>query len=195
MFSTRSTALALIFVISCINLGLGQKLKVINVEELRSINNSWDFCKIEVKPIGDEIRNFTLYKISELKRAVDSKNINLLPEEIEITKYLPISESTIIQILKASRSANTLNIDGNIILYKPTEENGGLVKISGFKSNPKVNLAPKSASYTIHFYDKATLEEMAKKDANKRYEDIEKLPEKDKNFASELNSLSSSSFF
>lgn len=166
-----------------------QKLKVVNVEELRSISAGWDYCRIEVKPIGDDIRNYSYYKINELKRAVDNKNINLLPEIMEESKYTPVEDNTIIQLLKASRSASTVNIDGTISLFKPTEENGGIVKISGFRTKPGVNLAPKGATYSLYFYDKATLQKMGTKDEIQRYEDIEKLPEKDRNFASEVNSL------
>ena len=30
-----------------------QKLSVVNIEEMRSLSGSWDYCKIDVKPIGD----------------------------------------------------------------------------------------------------------------------------------------------
>jgi len=189
MCTNRTAVLVLSFVISCINIGQGQKLKVMSIEENRTIGGSWDYCKIEVMPIGDEIRSFTYYKISELKRAVDNKNINILTDQMEESKYLPITENTTIQLLKASRAASTINIDGTMSLYKPTEENGGLVKISGFKNKPEVNLAPKNAAYTVHFYDKATLQKMGNSDMNQQFEDIEKLPEKDRNFASEVNAL------
>lgn len=189
MLTKRTLALVFAFVIYCINYTQGQKLKVMNIEELRTIGGSWDYCKIDVKPFGDDIRNYTFYKISELKRAVDNKNINLLTDQIEESKYLPITENTTIQLLKASRSASTVNVDGSLSFFKPTEENGGIVKISGFKTKPEVNLAPKNTAYTVHYYDKATLQKMGKSDINLRYEEIEKLPEKDRNFASEVNSL------
>lgn len=166
-----------------------QKLKVVNVEELRSITAGWDYCKVEVKPIGDDIRNYTYYKINELKRAVDNKGINLLPESMEDAKYVLIDDNSIIQVLKASRSASTINIDGSLSLFKPTEENGGIVKISGFKTKAGMNLAPKGATFSLFFYDKSTLQKMGTKDVNQRYEDIQKLPEADRNFASEVNSL------
>jgi hypothetical protein len=183
---------SLIVILSCllsINLIDAQKLKVVNVEELRSITASWDYCKVEVKPIGDDIRNYTYYKINDLKRAVDNKGINLLPESMEDAKYVSIDDNSIIQLLKASRSASTINIDGSLSLFKPTEENGGIVKISGFKTKAGVNLAPKGAAFSLFFYDKPTLQKMGTKDVNQRYEDIQKLPESDRNFASEVNSL------
>lgn len=180
---------AIVFIFLTLNMMQAQKLKVVNVEELRSISSSWDYCKVEVKPIGDDIRNYTYYKINELKRVVDNKGINLLPESMEETKYVAIDDNSIIQLLKASRSASTINIDGSLSLFKPTEENGGIIKISGFKTKAGVNLAPKGAAFSLFFYDKATLQKMGAKDVNQRYEDIQKLPEADRNFASEVNSL------
>ncbi len=166
---------AIVFILLLLNMMQAQKLKVVNVEELRSISSSWDYCKVEVKPIGDDIRNYTYYKINELKRVVDNKGINLLPESMEDAKYVAIDDNSIIQLLKASRSASTINIDGSLSLFKPTEENGGIIKITGFKTKPGLNLAPKGAAFSLFFYDKATLQKMGAKDVNQRYEDIQKL--------------------
>ncbi len=168
---------------------IAQKLTVVNIEELRSLTGSWDYCKVEVKPIGDEIRNYTYYKISDIKRAVDNKGLNLLSEKHDSYNYKPINENFTIQILKPSRSASTISIDGTLSMYKPTESNGGIVKLGGFFNKPEVNFAPKGASYKLFYFDKATLKKKAEVDYMKRYEEIEKLPDGERNFASEVNSL------
>ena len=168
-----------------------QKLTVVNLEELRSISGSWDYCKIEVKPIGDEIRNYTYYKVDEIKRAVDNKGISLLPENQSESGYKPVNENITLQLLKASRSATSITVDGTISLYKPTEANGGIVKLSGFLKKPEVNLAPKGSAFSVFYYDKATLAKKNEVDYMKRYEEIEKLPESERSFASEVSSLAS----
>lgn len=166
-----------------------QKLTVVNLEELRSISGSWDYCKIEVKPIGDEIRNYTYYKVDEIKRAVDNKGISLLPENQSESGYKPVNENITLQLLKASRSATSITVDGTISLYKPTEANGGIVKLSGFMKRTEVNLAPKGSAFTVFYYDKATLAKKNEVDYMKRYEEIEKLPESERSFATEVSSL------
>ena len=168
-----------------------QKLSVVNIEELRSLSGSWDYCKIDVKPIGDEIRNYTYYKIDEIKRAVDNKGINLISENQNTPDYKLITENITIQLLKPSRSASSITVDGTISLYKPTEANGGIVKLSGFMKKPEVNLAPKGSAFSVFYYDKATLAKKNEVDYMKRYEAIEKLPESERNFASEVSSLAS----
>jgi len=178
-----------VFIFTTTSFLLSQKLSVVNIEELRSLSGSWDYCKIDVKPIGDEIRSYTYYKIDEVKRAVDNKGINLIPENQTAPDYKPISENITLQLLKPSRSATSISVDGTISLYKPTEANGGIIKLSGFMKKPEVNLAPKGAAFSVFYYDKPTLSKKNEVDYMKRYEEIEKLPEPERNFASEVNSL------
>ena len=173
----------------CHLVSLSQKLTLVNIEELRSFSGSWDYCKIELKPIGDDVRNFTYYKINEIKSASDNKGINLKPENPEIHKYKPLNENVTIALQKASRSATTFSIDGSVSFYKPTEANGGIVKIGGFKGKPEVNLAPKAAPYKLYYYDKITLAKKNTIDEQIRYDNIQKLPEEEQGFASEVNSL------
>lgn len=168
-----------------------QKLTLVNVEELRSFSGSWDYCKLELKPIGDDVRNFTFYKINEIKSATDNKGINLKPENQEENKYKPVTENLTINLQKASRSATTFSIDGSVSFYKPTEANGGIVKIGGFKGKPQINLAPKTAPFKLFYYDKITLSKMNSIDEQTRYDNIQKLPEEEQGFASEVSSLAS----
>ncbi|MBK8054446.1 MAG: hypothetical protein IPK35_14565 [Saprospiraceae bacterium] len=166
-----------------------QKLTLVGIEENRSQSGSWDYCKVEVKPIGDEVRNFSFYKITEVKKAADNKGINLLSETQEPSKYKPVNESIIIQLQKASRSASTISLDGVVSFFKPTEANGGIVKISDFRKKAEVNLAPKNAPYGLFYYDKAALQKLNKTDLETRYKEIEKLPEGEKDFAYNVGSL------
>lgn len=167
-----------------------QKLSVVGVEENRSHSGSWDYCKIEVKAIGDEIRNFTFYKISEIKKAADNKGINLIPENLEQSGYKPINENLFIQLQKASRSASTVSLDGIVSFFKPTEANGGIVKLADFRKKTEVNIAPKNAPYSLFYYDKAALQKLNKTaDVETRYKEIEKLPESEKDFAYNVASL------
>ncbi|MBK9256387.1 MAG: hypothetical protein IPM42_12940 [Saprospiraceae bacterium] len=163
-----------------------QKLMVTQIEETRSTNGSWDFLNLEVKLIGDEVRNYTYYRLNEITSAVDNKGINLLKEDLSKRDYVPISESFRIEMMKASRSATDVTVSGTMSLYKPTEANGGLVKIAGFKSKPGVNIAPKGALYSMFYYDTATLQKLATTDQNKRYEDMDKLSGVERDKASEL---------
>jgi hypothetical protein len=166
-----------------------QKLTMVGIEENRSQSGSWDYCKVEVKPIGDEVRNYSFYKISEIKKAADNKGINLLSETQEPSQYKPINESLFIQLQKASRSASTISLDGVVSFFKPTEANGGIVKIADFRKKPEVNIAPKSAPFSLFFYDKAALQKQNKTDVETRYKEIEKLPESEKDFAYNVASL------
>ena len=166
-----------------------QKLAMVNIEEQRSFSGSWDNCKVELKPIGDDVRNYTYYKINEIRSASDNKGISIKPENLELNKYKPVTENLTISLQKASRSATTISIDGSVSFYKPTEANGGIVKIGGFKGKPEVNLSSKTAPYKLYFYDKITLAKKSKIDEQIRYDNIQKLPEEEHGFASEVNSL------
>ncbi|MEY3422475.1 MAG: hypothetical protein RIR48_2792 [Bacteroidota bacterium] len=166
-----------------------QKLTMVGIEENRSQSGNWDYCKIEVKPIGDEVRNYSFYKIAEIKKAADNKGISLLSETNEPSKYKPINESLFIQLQKASRSASTISLDGVISFFKPTEANGGIIKIADFRKKTEVNIAPKNAPFSLFLYDKASLQKQPKMDLETRYKEIEKLPENERDFAYSLESL------
>lgn len=167
----------------------GQKINIINIEEMRTISGSSDYCKIDLRPFGDELVNYKYYKINEIKRAIDNKGSNLLPEDLQLPAYQSVNDYVTVQLLKASRTAGSISIDGSISLYNPTEANGGIVKISGFKNRPEINLGPKGVTYSIHYYDKTTLTKKGNIDYVKRQEAINKLPENERNFASEVNAL------
>lgn len=173
-------------------LSFSQKLIVNNIEEIRSTSGGWNYCKVEVLPKEDEVRSYSRYKINEIKKAVDNKGTNLVPEDIQLGNYVPVSESLNIELLKASRGATSINVEGTVNFYQPTEANGGIVKIAGFRGKPDVNLAPKGTSYTLYYYDKPTLVKKGNVDYEKRIENIEKMPEKERAFAYEVNSLISS---
>ncbi|MBL0024801.1 MAG: hypothetical protein IPO98_07170 [Saprospiraceae bacterium] len=168
-----------------------QKLTLVNIEEKRSITGGWDYCTVELKPIGDEVRNFTYYKINEVKSATDSKGLNLMPENPEEYSYtyIPVTENLKINLQKASRSAATMAVNGSVSFIKPTEANGGIIKISGFRGKPEINLSPKGVAFAMYYYDKASLTKKSKVDLEKRMAEVEKLPESEQNFAYEINSL------
>lgn len=176
------------FFMAIINLS-AQKLNLVNIEETRSMSGTWDFCKLEVQLYGDEVRNYTYYRIGEIISAKDNKGLNLIPETPSLSEYKPVNEHTTIQLLKTARSATTLSIDGMINLYKPTEANGGIVKISGYRTKPDINLAPKGAAYSVYYFDQATLRKKSEVDYMKRQEVIDNLPEKDRSLASNINGL------
>ena len=56
-----------------------QKLTIVGIEENRSQTGNWDYCKIEVKPIGDEVRNYSFYKICIVLKLVDGLKILIIP--------------------------------------------------------------------------------------------------------------------
>ena len=169
----------------CLTLS-SQKLMLTNIEETRTTSGSWDVCYVEVKLIGDEARNYSFYRINEITSAVDNKGINLIKEMDRKPEYLPITDNFRIELMKASRSATDISITGTMTLYKPTEANGGLVKVPNFRSKPGTNIAPKGSLFSIYFYDKATLEKRSKIDPNQRRAEIDKLSGRERDVAEEL---------
>lgn len=172
-----------------VSLAFGQKLMLTNIEETRTTNSSWDACFVEVKLIGDEARNYSFYRINEITSAVDNKGINLIREADRKPDFVPVTDNLRIELMKASRSATDITITGTMTLYKPTEANGGLVKVSGFRSKPGVNIAPKGSLFSLYYYDRATLEKRSKIDPNQRRAEIDKLSGKERDLAEELEFL------
>lgn len=166
-----------------------QKLMVTNIEETRSMNGGWDVCMVEVKLIGDEARNFTHYRVNEITSATDNKGINLLKSDDRKTDYVSVNDNFRIELMKASRSATDISISGSLTMYKPTESNGGIVKINNFTAKPGTNIAPKGSLFSIYYYDNAFLEKRSKMDYEKRLAEIDKLSGREKEIAQELDFL------
>ena len=183
------SSLILAFCVVFYLMAQGQKVNVTNIEEVRTTSGSSEYCKIDLRPYGDELVNYKYYKINEIKRAIDNKGTNLLPEDLPLPTYASVNDLLTVQLLKTSRTAVSISIDGSISLYNPTVANGGIVKISAFKNRPEINLGPKDVAYSVHYYDKVSLTKKGKIDYVKRQEDINKLPENERNFASEIYAL------
>ncbi|MFZ1751508.1 MAG: hypothetical protein WAU01_15015 [Saprospiraceae bacterium] len=169
-----------------------QNVTVTNIEESRTLDAHYDFCRINIQPIGDEILNYSFYKVQQIISAMDSKGVNLVGETELEKEYKNMEESFSIILKKASRSATNISVDGILHLFKPTEANGGIIKLSGITKKPEINLAPKDAKFKVFYYDKQTMLKKNAVDVNERYDLIQKLPENEQEFANEINNLVSS---
>ena len=173
---TRLTCLFLFYLMMTSFLS-GQRLMVSNIEERRTTTGEWDYMNVICRLIGDDARKYDFYKIGEITEASDNVGIKLLAESAYSNEYVPISETITIGLMKAARSATSISISGTIALYKPTEANGGIAKISGFVSKPNTNLAPKGSLYGLTYIDANSLKKMAEVSEEDRYNKYDKLPE------------------
>ncbi|MEZ4905548.1 MAG: hypothetical protein R2822_29190 [Spirosomataceae bacterium] len=150
----------------------GQKVALINLEDRRSIGNSYfgNRCELELKTTGDEVKKHKYVRIKEIIRAVDSEGTDLLNDKVDKADYAEIGDEKLkIELKNPMRKASSIKeIAGTLDLYNPTETNGAIVKVANFQAKPNVNMLPKKSPLSIVFFTKESVEKMAKEEKAER---------------------------
>ena len=159
-----------------------QKVSIKEINECRTTSDeSYNKkCEIKLKVSGDETRKFKFAKISNISKAIDDRGIDLIDEDKIENKYIEISEYAVLtfETKIPSRKADVIKeIAGEISLYNPTEQNGGIIKIPNYQNKTNVNLLPNNSQVQLLYLTKESIEKYVKENKAKKEEELKKMPE------------------
>ncbi len=164
-------------------LSFGQKVSINSIEDSRSTGDSYfsNRCKVELRISGEEARKYAFARLGSLEKAVDDRGNDLLREEDSFSSDYQKKEETYftvaVDLLNPSRKSETIaDISGKVILFSPTEANGGKVIVRKFASKPGVNLLPASVPVGVSYMNKESVMKYNKEDEQKKEEELAKLP-------------------
>lgn len=164
-------------------IGFSQKVSVAGVQENRSTTDDYfgNRCEVNLKLSGDEVRRYKYARISSLTKAADDQGFDLIdPEELDFD-YEEVDDNFMelkLVLRTTSRKASVIKeLKGEIILFNPTEANGGMVNIAGFKGKPNTNLVPASAPFKMVYMDKKAYETFYQSNKDKTEAQLKKMPE------------------
>lgn len=175
--------LLIILLVSFSTITFSQNVSVSKIIERRSTSDSHfdNKCEIELKISGDEIRKYKFVKISEITKAIDDHDLDLLEsDERNDFEYEKIDKIAILKFETKipARKATVVNeIAGELCFFNPTESNGSIVKISNYPAKTNTNLLPNKSEVQVIYLTKESLEKYAKEQELKKEEELKKLPE------------------
>lgn len=176
-------------------LSYAQKVSVLSVSESRSTQNSFygNRCLVTLQITGDEVRKYKKAKVARVTKAMDEKGLDLIGEESADTKYEDIdgtSAKVDLSLLTTSRQATVISeLAGEIILFAPTEANGGLVKVKAFGKSANKNLVPKVNNLSVVYLNKESLDKLEKEQKSKKEAELKKQSPEMQALAKELMNL------
>lgn len=176
-------------------LSYAQKVSVLSVSESRSTQNSFygNRCLVTLQITGDEVRKYKKAKVARVTKAMDEKGLDLIGEETADTKYEDIdgtSAKVDLSLLTTSRQATVIReLAGEIILFAPTEANGGLVKVKAFGKSANKNLVPKVNNLSVVYLNKESLDKLEKEQKSKKEAELKKQSPEMQALAKELMNL------
>lgn len=176
-------------------LSYAQKVSVLSVSESRSTQNSFygNRCLVTLQITGDEVRKYKKAKVARVTKAEDEKGLDLIGEETADTKYEDIdgtSAKVDLSLLTTSRQATVIReLAGEIILFAPTEANGGLVKVKAFSKSANKNLVPKVNNLSVVYLNKESLDKLEKEQKSKKEAELKKQSPEMQALAKELMNL------
>jgi hypothetical protein len=176
-------------------IGFSQKVSVESISESRSTQNSifGNRCEVMLKISGDEVRKYKMARISKVSKAVDDQGLDLIGEESNNSRYGEISgtaASVSAVLLTTSRSASVIReLDGEVVLFSPTEANGGLTKVKTFGKNTNKNLVPNVQGLSVTYVTKESVEKFNAEQKSKKQAELKKQPKEVQEFAKELMNL------
>lgn len=176
-------------------LSYAQKVSVLSVSESRSTQNSFygNRCLVALQITGDEVRKYKKAKVARVTKAMDEKGLDLIGEETADTKYEDIdgtSAKVDLSLLTTSRQATVIReLAGEIILFAPTEANGGLVKVKAFGKSANKNLVPKVNNLSVVYLNKESVDKLEKEQKSKKEAELKKQSPEMQALAKELMNL------
>jgi hypothetical protein len=160
-----------------------QKVSVYSLSEQRSTGDGsyGNNCQIDLKITGDEVRRHKFVKVTKLTKAIDDQDLDLLrDEEDNEFEYKEIEEDARVSLVTKipSRKATVIKeLSGELVLYNPTEANGGIVRILNYQAKANTNLLPENAGIKLIFLTPASIEKYKKEQSQKKEEELKKMPE------------------
>ena len=176
-------------------LSYAQKVSVLSVSETRSTQNSFfgNRCEVTLQITGDEVRKYKMARISGISKAIDDQGLDLIGEETSDTKYQEIegtSANVSLSLLTTSRKASVISeLSGDVMLFAPSEANGGLVKVKSFAKNANKNLVPKVKGLSVVYLNKESVEKLEKEQKAKKKAELKKQPPEIQELTKELMNL------
>jgi hypothetical protein len=161
-----------------------QQVSVLGVSEQRASENSYfgNTCEVRLLVEGMETKTFKLVKIAKINKAEDDLGTNLInEEESNEFKYEEINEVAELgmKLSVAPRKATKIReLSGELVFFGPTEDNGGIIKVSNYQTQVNKNLVSDKHDLIVMYLTRASLKQYA--DANKQLkeDDLNKMPEK-----------------
>lgn len=169
IFHLFTTAIVLNF----ITIASAQKVTISAINENRSTADSYfgNRCEVVLKVSGDEVRKYKSARIGSLTKAVDQAGFDLIPEDFSSSvsdlSGNP-SEITIVLNQTSRKSEVIADLQGELILMGPTEQNGGIIKNEVAKLKGIKNIIPASADVSLVYITKDVLEMLKLEDESKR---------------------------
>lgn len=159
-----------------------QRISVSDITESRSTSDDSysNKCDVILKVSGDEVRKYKFVKLLKITEAIDDNDIDMVKEEEETSDYREIEQDAkiIVGLKTASRKAEVIKkIAGEVLLYNPSESNGGLIKIANITSKTNTNLLPNNSPLQVVYLTKESYEKYVKENKDKKEEELKKLPE------------------
>lgn len=174
---------------------VGQKVSIEQINESRSTQNSYfgNRCEVSLQVSGDVVRKYKFAKIAKVLKAVDDQGLDLLSDESNTSRYSELSGTQAyvsILLLPASRKAATIKeLTGEVVLYDPTEANGGIVKVKNIGKSTNKNLASNVPGLSVMYLTKESLEKMATEQQKMKEAELKKQPKEMQELAKELERL------
>lgn len=173
-------------ILSCLLLfaapAAAQKISAGKIEETRSNEEGYfsNRCKVELKITGDEIRKYKFVRVNTLNKAMDDQGIDMIDEDELDFDYKEVEDNIVgleLNLNTSSRKATVIReLAGEVVLFNPTEANGGVIKVASFQNKPNTNLLPAKAPFKLLFLDKKALEEFHAANKDKSEAELKKLP-------------------
>lgn len=169
-----------------LNLGIistakAQTITLNGLAEIRTSSGSAfsNSCDIFLKINDENIINYKYAKLGRLEKAEDNTGKNLLHKETSF-QYEALYEDQPQVALRtdvANREAKSITIlKGEVVLYNPTESNGGLLKIENLKSKIHQNLSPTIPNLKIIYFTKDSKNAFLKDIKSKKEAELKKQP-------------------
>ena len=173
---------------------LAQRVSVSKISESRSTEDSYfgNRTEIGITVSGDEVRRHKFVRISQITKAVDDQDFDLIGEK-NSTEYAAIegnAATLTLNLQNASRKAETIKeITGTLSLFAPTEANGGIIKVKNMGTQTNKDLVPKDKDLDIVYLTKESYEKFTQDEKNKREAELKKQPKEMQELAKGLMGL------
>lgn len=168
---------AFLLTLCFVKFAFAQKVTISAINENRSTSDSYfgNRCEVVLKVSGDEVRKYKSARIGSITKAVDQSGFDLIPEDFnssvsDLTGNP--SEVTIVLNQTSRKSEVIADLQGELILMGPTEQNGGIIKNEITKLKGIKNIIPASADVSLVYINKDVLEMLKLEDESKREKGI-----------------------
>ena len=169
--------ISFLLAMNCITIVSAQKVTISAINENRSTTDSYfgNRCEVVLKVSGDEVRKYKNARIGSITKAVDQAGFDLIPEDFNSSvSDLTGNPSEVTMVLNpTSRKSEVIaDLQGELILLGPTEQNGGIIKNEVTKLKGIKNIIPSSADVSLVYINKDVLEMLKLEDESKREKEI-----------------------